>query len=195
MYVYGWLLRVRNSLTRSVLAECVDPMSTTSPIPVLMISMRRRMKARIRMSLSSASVWTSAESCARSSFNTSPDSRTQDRKNARRPGNHVDLAGELTGSVNGDDRVASRRESHDFNLAGLDDVERRGLLTDLDEDLSLPNRADDTMGLDSGDLRGCQRREHPPAVGIRSERKERRSISHRDMTFYHGPWRKGKLGP
>ncbi len=46
---------------RSVPGECCDPISTTSPMPLRISSTRRRMKARIRISLSSASVCTSAD--------------------------------------------------------------------------------------------------------------------------------------
>ena len=85
MYAYGWPLRVRNSFTRSVAAECVDPISTVSPSPARISSTRRRMNARMRISLNSASVWINPSICSRVSSMTVPDFRARARKSARRP--------------------------------------------------------------------------------------------------------------
>ena len=84
-------------------------MSTTSPSPCAISSTRRRMKARMRISLSSLSVCTSASRCSRSSFDhfARLDGARSDERAAARE--HVDLAGELTRSMDGDERFACRR--------------------------------------------------------------------------------------
>ena len=78
-------MRIRNSLIRSVPAEWVEPTSTTSPRPTATNSTLRRMKARITISPSSASVCTKASRCCRSSSITSPAMAARNRKSARRP--------------------------------------------------------------------------------------------------------------
>src|SRR5438552_12978043 len=69
--VYGCPFFVRNSRMRSVPWQCVDPRTTTSLTPRLISSTRRRMNARMKMSLSSASVWMSASRSSRSTSMTS----------------------------------------------------------------------------------------------------------------------------
>ncbi|HZD35875.1 MAG TPA: hypothetical protein VE130_11785 [Nitrososphaeraceae archaeon] len=72
-------------MIRSVSAECVDPIRTTSPTPAATNSTRRRMNARIRIWPSSASSCTNASICWRSSSITLPGLETRKRKRVRRP--------------------------------------------------------------------------------------------------------------
>lgn len=83
--MYGCPLRDRNSRMRRVPGECVDPMSTTSPNPRAMSFARRRMKARMKISLSSTSVCTSARSASRATSSTTPVSSARTVKYERRP--------------------------------------------------------------------------------------------------------------
>ena len=59
-YTKGWPLRVRKALSFRVAAEWRDPSRISSAFPWAMSPTRRRMKARIRISLSSESRCTSA---------------------------------------------------------------------------------------------------------------------------------------
>src|SRR6202167_4345834 len=68
----GCVLRVRNSRSRSESAEWRDPNSITSPPPLVTSAIRRRMKARIISSLSSASVCTISRICSASIAIASP---------------------------------------------------------------------------------------------------------------------------
>src|SRR6058998_323042 len=70
--VWGCPFLVRNARMRSVPWQCADPRTTTSLIPRAINSTRRRMKARMRISLSSPSLWISASSSSRPTSMTSP---------------------------------------------------------------------------------------------------------------------------
>ena len=100
---------------RSVPGECVEPISTTSPRPLAISSTRRRMNARIRISLSSASVCTSASMLLAIQLDDLArlaDARAEQRAAA---GDHVDLAGELSRAVDGDERFVAAGGPHDLD--------------------------------------------------------------------------------
>ena len=85
MLAYGKPLRPRNCRRRSVAAEWLEPISTTSPCWAAISPMRRRMNARMKSSLSSASFWTTRRSPSFSIAMTSPSSRTRARTVAPEP--------------------------------------------------------------------------------------------------------------
>jgi hypothetical protein len=70
---------------RSVSDEWSEPTTTTSPMPCATSSTRRRMKARMRISPSSASVCTSACTLSRFISITSAGSPARIRNSERRP--------------------------------------------------------------------------------------------------------------
>ena len=72
-------------MIRSVPAVWLEPTSTTSPMPCAINSTLRRMKARIRISLSSLSACTSASICSRLSSISSPGWLARMRTSDRRP--------------------------------------------------------------------------------------------------------------
>ena len=96
---------------------------------------------------------------------TSPASRTRTRNSARPPRDHVDLAGELTRPVDGDQRFAGAGQPDDLDLAGGHDEERHDVIAGLDEHLALMNRARMSVRGDPLDLR--RRQDRKQMVGPR----------------------------
>ena len=99
------------------------------------------MKARIRISPSSASVCTSASSARESDLDdlaglahAHPDQRPA-------PGEHVDLAGELAGPWRATSVSPAPDGRDDLDLAGGDHEERHDVLAGLDEHLAPLDRA------------------------------------------------------
>src|SRR5882672_3310065 len=85
MLTYGKALRVRNCCRRSVPAEWLEPIRMTSPPWVAISPTRRRMNARMKISLNSASLWTRWRRCSLSMASTSPSSRTRARTTLAAP--------------------------------------------------------------------------------------------------------------
>ena len=75
------------------------------------------------------------------------------------PGEHVDLAAELTRSVQGDERFGGSGRPDDLDLTGGHDEERHDLVARLDEHLPALDLALAPVGVDARDLRRRQRRE------------------------------------
>ena len=70
-------------------------------------------------------------------------------------GEHVDLTGELTGSMDGDERFSGTGWLDNLNLTGRDDEERHDLLTRFDQYLTRLNLTHVTVRSDTRDLRRC----------------------------------------
>src|SRR5213083_124806 len=87
--VWGCPLRVRNSRMRSVPWQCCDPRTTTSLTPRAISSTRRRMKARMKIALSSPSVWMRASSSSRPTSMTSLSAPARIWASPRRPDSMV----------------------------------------------------------------------------------------------------------
>ena len=100
------------------------PIGSASPRPLLISSTRRKMKARIRISLSSASVWTSATiSVAIQHHDLAVLARARSKQGAATR-DHVDFAAELTGAVDRDQRLLAVGNADDLDGPGDDDEER-----------------------------------------------------------------------
>ena len=115
------------------------------------------MNARIRISLSSASVCTSAAICSRLSSITSPGfahARSEQGAAAR---DHVHLAGELTRRVDDDQRLDRAVRADDLDLTRGHDEERHDLRAGFDEHLALLDRSRPSVRRDARDLRRRQR--------------------------------------
>ena len=84
-------------------------------------------------------------------------------------GKHVDLAGELTGSMDSDERLAGAGWPDNLDPTRRDDKERHDPRSRLDEHLSRPDRTQLSMRGDPFDLSRRQDRKH--ALGARGKRQ------------------------
>src|SRR6266852_3486608 len=148
-YVCGCPLRVRNSRTRSVEAECLDPTSTMSPCPVAISSARRRMNARIKMSLNSASTWTIRRSASSVISSSSPASATR-----------MLTTCELPFAEGRDRQLSTVHRLEDCELAGDDDKAGGRHRALFDDDLSAIDSAPPADCLKPRNLRCGQSRKH-----------------------------------
>ena len=164
-------------MTRSVPDECIDPISTASPMPLAISSTRRRMKARIRISLSSASFCTSADQLLAIQLDDLAGFARAEAKQRAAPRDHVDLAAELSGLVDRHQRLGVAGNPHDLDRAGGDDQERHDLVAGVGQHLAGGDRALLAVCRDARDLGVGQPGEH--VVDARSHQlRQRRSLGH-----------------
>ena len=131
-------------------------------MPCAMSSTRRRMKARIRISPSSASVWTSATSRSWSTSMTSPGALAPIRTITRRPDSMLDFAREHSGPDRGDQDLSfvRIRGANDLELPACDDEEGNVAVARLDEHLAGLDVAGPPERGHPSDLRRRERRKH-----------------------------------
>ena len=147
-----------------------------------MSSLRRRMNARIRISLSSASVCTRLSTCSRLSSMTSPSRLTRSRASARRPVIMLPSPVKWPGPCATITSSPALRRPQDFDLAGQHHEPRHGLLPDLDEDLADGHRASFPERHDALEL--CGREDGKYSVVIRRRSAQLRMISAHGLLRY-----------
>jgi hypothetical protein len=111
------------------------------------------MKARIRISPSSASVCTKASMCWRSSFNQFTLFGGTHPNDSRAAREVVDLTSELTRAMNRDKGFNTARGAHNFDLAGDHQKEWDISITLLDEHLAMLHCTHMSMSCNATNLR------------------------------------------
>ena len=146
---------------RSVPAQCMEPTSrTTSPRPCAISSTRRRMKARIRISLSVGVRLHERQQMVAIELDRFPALQYADVDERRAAGQEGRLAGECAGAVLDDGDLTAVRRPDDAQPPAHHDEERRARFADADQHLARSGRTQPAVPRDLSDLRLGQDREH-----------------------------------